>query len=139
MEEIVDIVRQIARQQGENVYFRTCYALFKHLQDKAEQASQDLLHLHLYGAFGSSDDEFYPAYQVAQELQVSVHELANQALKAQLACEEICELDPSYSAREAFKFTDTAHTAGKTEADASQGVCDSPRSMQFILLPVNDL
>ncbi|CAI7613731.1 unnamed protein product [Penicillium viridicatum] len=135
MEEIVDIVRQIGRQQGENVYFRTCYALFKHLQDKAEQASEDLLHLHQSGAFGFSDEEFYLVYQVAQELQVSVHDLADQALKAQLACEEFCELDPSYSAREAFKFTDTVQTAGKSEADASQGVCDSPRSMQFIMLP----
>lgn len=133
------IVRQIGRQQGENVYFRTCYALFKHLQDKAEQASEDLLHLHQSGAFGFSDDEFYLVYQVAQELQISVHDLADQALKAQLACEEFCELDPSYSAREAFKFTDTVQTAGKSEADASQGVCDSPRSMQFIMLPVNDL
>jgi hypothetical protein len=44
-------------------------------------------------AFGSSDDEFYPVYQVAQELQVSVHELAEQALKAQLACEEFCQLE----------------------------------------------
>lgn len=139
MEEIVDIVRQIGRQQGANVYFRTCYALFKHLQDKAEQASEDLLHLHQSGAFGFSDDEFYLVYQVAQELQISVHDLADQALKAQLACEEFCELDPSYSAREAFKFTDTVQTAGKSEADASQGVCDSPRSMQFIMLPVNDL
>lgn len=139
MEEIVDIVRQIGRQQGENVYFRTCYALFKHLQDKAEQASQDLLHLHQSGGFGSSDDEFYPVYQVAQELQASVHELTDQALKAQLACEEFCQLDPCYSARGAFKFTDPVHFAGKTEADASQGVCDSPRSMQFIMLPVNGL
>ena len=138
MEEIANIVRQIGRQQGENVYFRACYALFKHLQDKAEQASEDLLRLYQSGAFGSSDDEFYPVYQVAQELQASVHDLADQARKAQSACEEFCELDPSYSAREAFMFTDTVQATRKTEADGFQDICDSPRSMQFIMVPVDD-
>jgi hypothetical protein len=32
MDEIVEIVRQIGRQQGENAYYRACYGLLKHLQ-----------------------------------------------------------------------------------------------------------
>ncbi|KAJ5365252.1 hypothetical protein N7517_008138 [Penicillium concentricum] len=138
MEEIADIVRQIGRQQGENAYFRACYALFKHLQDKAREASEDLLRLHQSGTFGSSDDEFYAAYQVAQELRISVHDLVDQACKAQLACEEFCQLEPRYSARKAFKFTDTTQTAEASETNTQEG-CDSPRSMRFIILPVNDI
>ncbi|KAJ5775842.1 uncharacterized protein N7511_000853 [Penicillium nucicola] len=139
MEEIVDVVRQIGRQQGENVYFRACYTLFKHLQDKTEQASEDLIRLHQSGASGSLYDEFYPVYQIAQELQASVQILADQSRKAQSACEEFCELDPRYSAREAFKFTDSAQEPGNVENHANRGVCDSPRSMQFIMVPVDDL
>ncbi|OQD77355.1 hypothetical protein PENANT_c111G07522 [Penicillium antarcticum] len=139
MEEIVEIVRQIGRQQGENIYFRACYALFKHLQDKSEQASEDLIRLHQSGACGLLDDEFYPVYQVAQELQASVHNLANQARKAQSACEEFCELKPRYSARETFAFADTVQAPEKVENHAYQGVCDSPRSMQFMMVPVDIL
>lgn len=138
MEEIADIIRQIGRQQGENVYFRACYALFKHLQDKAGQASKELLRLHRSGAFGSSDNEFYAAYQVAHELRISVHGLVDQACKAQLACEEFCQLEPTYSARESFKFTDMMQTAEGSEINAQED-CGSPRSIRFILLPVNDI
>ncbi|CAG8175915.1 unnamed protein product [Penicillium salamii] len=139
MEEIVNIVRQIGRQQGENVYFRACYALVKHLQDKTEQASEELIRLHQSGAFGSSDDEFYPVYRIAQELQASVHNLADQARKAQSACEEFCELDPRYSASEAFTFADTTQAPGKVGNHNYQGICDSPRSMQFIMVPMDEL
>ena len=138
MEEIADIVRQIGRQQGENVYLRTCYTLFKHLQDKAEEAREDLLRLHQSGASTSSDDDFYPVYQVAHELRTSVHALVDHAHNAQSACEEFCQLGPSFSAHEAFSFTDTTRTAEVPET-ATHGVCDSPRSMRFIMLPVNDL
>jgi hypothetical protein len=138
MEEIVNIVREIGRQQGENVYFRACYTLFKHLQDKTQQASEELIHLHQSGDFGSSDDEFYPVYQIAQELQASVHNLTDQARKAQLACEEFCELDSRYSACETFKFADRVQAPRKVVKHAYQGVCDSPRSMQFIMVPVDD-
>ncbi|CAG8414783.1 unnamed protein product [Penicillium salamii] len=138
MEEIADIVRQIGRQQGENLYLRTCYALFKHLQDKAEEAREDLLRLHQSAASASSDDVFSPIYQVAHELRISVHALVNQARHAQLACEEFCQLEPSFSALEAFRFTDTTGTADMPETTAHE-ICDSPRSMRFIMLPVEIL
>ena len=46
MDEIADIVRQVGRQQGENAYYRACYALLKRLQELTSQASNDLLRLH---------------------------------------------------------------------------------------------
>ncbi|KAK9846684.1 hypothetical protein MYU51_001931 [Penicillium brevicompactum] len=138
MEEIADIVRQIGRQQGENVYLRTCYALFKHLQDKADEAREDLLRLHQSGASASFEDEFSSVYHVAQELRTSVHAFVDQARHAQSACEEFSQVEPSFSAREAFKFTDTTRTSEMPEATAHE-VCDSPQSMRFIMVPLDIL
>lgn len=135
MEEIANIVRQIGQQQGENLYLRTCYTLFKHLQDNAGEAREDLLRLHQSGASVSSDDAFSPIYQVAHELRISVDALVCQARQAQSACEEFCQLEPSFSALEAFRFTDTTQTPDTPETTAHEA-CDSPRSMQFVIFPV---
>ncbi|KAJ5291502.1 hypothetical protein N7478_000753 [Penicillium angulare] len=42
MPALTDIVRDIGRQQGENVYYRTCYRLLKFLQDSVDRAVEDL-------------------------------------------------------------------------------------------------
>ncbi|KAJ5291450.1 hypothetical protein N7478_000701 [Penicillium angulare] len=42
---LTDIVRDIGRQQGENVYYRTCYRLLKYLQDAVTRAVGDLEHI----------------------------------------------------------------------------------------------
>lgn len=102
MDEIINITRQIGRQQGENLYYRACYALLKHLQELVTEASDDLLRLQQSGAYGSPEDEYYPVYQIVHELQTSINKLIDQACHAQLACEEFCDVDPRFSARDLF-------------------------------------
>lgn len=102
MDEIIDITRQIGRQQGENMYYRACYALLKHLQELVSESSDGLLRRQQSGAYGSPEDEYYPVYQIVQELQTSINNLIDQACRAQLACEEFCDVDPRFSARDLF-------------------------------------
>ncbi|CAL5871615.1 uncharacterized protein PFLUO_LOCUS5868 [Penicillium psychrofluorescens] len=83
MDEIVDIVRQIGHQQGENTFYRTCYNLLKQLQDKVAQASEDLLRLQQSEAL-SPDHDFHPVLRVAEELRNSVNTLISQAREAHL-------------------------------------------------------
>ena len=87
MDEIVDIVRQIGHQQGENTYYRTCYNLLKQLQDKVAQASEDLLRLQQSETL-SPDHDFHPVCQVAEQLRTSVNTIISQAREAHLAWEE---------------------------------------------------
>lgn len=103
MDEIADIVRQIGRQQGENVYYRACYALLKRLQERTNQTSNDLLRLHQSGTFDSAEYRLYPAYEVVHELQNLAYELIDQACDAQAACEEFCPVDNRFSANEVFR------------------------------------
>jgi hypothetical protein len=51
MDEVVEIVRQIGRQQGQNAYYRTCYTLLKKTQDLILQTSNELLNLYHSNAF----------------------------------------------------------------------------------------
>ena len=46
MEDIEEIVRRMGRQQTENIYYRECYALFKHLQDATQQTVNNLKELY---------------------------------------------------------------------------------------------
>lgn len=103
MDEIAEIVRHIGRQQGENVYYRACYALFKRLQELIEQSSDDLHRLYQSGTISSSEDDFYPVYEVLQDLRASILELIDQACNTQSACEELCPVDPSFAARTVFQ------------------------------------
>lgn len=89
MDEIVEIVRQIGRQQGENAYYRTCYDLLKQLQDLVEQAAGDLLRLHQAGGYLPSDN-LQPVCQIAEELQHSAEKLLCQAQRVQSSWEEFC-------------------------------------------------
>jgi hypothetical protein len=103
MDEIADIVRRIGRQQGENAYYRACYALLKRLQELTTQSSNDLLRLHQSGTFGSPEYRLYPAYEVVHELQNSAYELIDEACNAQAACEEFCQVDNRFSANSVFR------------------------------------
>lgn len=103
MDEIVDIIRQISRQQGENVYYCACYALFKRLQELIEQSSDDLHRIYQSKTDGSFDEQFYPVYQVLQDLWGSILELVDNACNAQSVCEELCPVDPSFVARAIFR------------------------------------
>jgi hypothetical protein len=104
MDEITQIVRDIGRQQGQNAYYRTCYALLKRLQECIDQSSNDLLRLYQSGTLGSPNEEAEPINLVMDELRNSVHSLVGQAQNAQASCEMICPVDPCFSARDAFIF-----------------------------------
>lgn len=103
MDEIAQIVRDIGQQQGENVYFRACYAILKRLQELTEQTSDDLRRLHQSPFVGSSDEAFAPVYHTLCELQTAVFDLTDQACNAQSACEELCPVDPSFAAHHVFE------------------------------------
>jgi hypothetical protein len=51
MDEIIEIVRRIGRQQGQNAYYRTCYTLLKQSQDLILETSNELLDLYHSNAF----------------------------------------------------------------------------------------
>ncbi|KAI2791704.1 hypothetical protein POX_c04576 [Penicillium oxalicum] len=102
MDEIADIVRQIGRQQGENAYYRACYALLKRLQELTTHASNELLRLHQFGPLGS-EYQLQSAYEVVHELRNSAYELIDEACNAQAACEEFCRVDDRFSANAIFR------------------------------------
>ncbi|KAJ5160976.1 uncharacterized protein N7482_007980 [Penicillium canariense] len=109
MDEIERIVRQIGQQQGENIYYRSCYSLFKRLQDLVARSSDDLHRIHQSGLAGSPTYGFDPVYQTIQELRVSLYDIIDQACDAQSACEELCPVDPSFAAVDAFKSLGRLH------------------------------
>ena len=76
MARIEDIVREIGRQQGENVYYRTCYHLLKHLQDLVDQVTDELLRLHISRA--EQAQEFAKAREIANGLRSRVRGLVKQ-------------------------------------------------------------
>jgi hypothetical protein len=88
MEDIAEIVREIGRQQGENVYYRACYDSLKRLQDLVAQASEDLFQVYQYNTNISSCDS-QPAQLVAEELRSAINALSLQERKAQLALREL--------------------------------------------------
>lgn len=47
MEEVLELVRRIGRQQCHNAYYRTCYSLLKELQKRIEQILQRLVRSHM--------------------------------------------------------------------------------------------
>ncbi|CAI7635181.1 unnamed protein product [Penicillium pancosmium] len=46
IDEIAQLERELGQQRVENAYYRDCYALFKLLQDLAENTSHDLQRLY---------------------------------------------------------------------------------------------
>ena len=71
MEEIVEIVRQIGRQQGQNAYYRTCYTLLYTSQDLIFEASNKLLDLYYSNKF----EEPESVSTIADDLRNDIHAL----------------------------------------------------------------
>jgi hypothetical protein len=46
MDEIVELVRRIGRQQGCNAYYRVCYCLLKEIQERIKHILHRRLHLY---------------------------------------------------------------------------------------------
>ena len=69
--EIVEIVRQIGRQQGENAYYRTCYSLLYASQDLILEASNKLLDLYYSNEF----EEAECVSTIADDLRNDIHAL----------------------------------------------------------------
>jgi hypothetical protein len=44
MDEIVELVRRIGRQQGRNAYYRVCYCLLKEMQERIKHILHRRLH-----------------------------------------------------------------------------------------------
>ena len=102
MDEIVELVRIIGHQQGENAYYRACHGLLKRLQEGIEEYAEELHRLYR-SASSTGESASNQVYQVTNELQKAILELVEQACSAQQACEEICPVSPSASACEIFR------------------------------------
>jgi hypothetical protein len=99
MEDIIQIVRQIGRQQAQNAYYRDCYALFKLLQDLTDHTSNELQMLYKSGAKRSNNS----VHQVLLNFQNTICDLVERACEAQTECEEFCSISGSFSARVVFE------------------------------------
>ncbi|KAJ5471977.1 hypothetical protein N7539_008546 [Penicillium diatomitis] len=98
MDEIVEIVRQVGRQQGENAYYRSRYGLLKRLQELIEEASEELLRHQQTRALDLPSQSSVHAYRILRELQESKFDLIDQACDAQSSCEEFCPVGDRFSA-----------------------------------------
>lgn len=97
MEDIEKIVRRMGQQQAENMYYRECYALLKHLQDDTQQTVNKLKELY--------DSHHHPLSNVQEtlaDLRNTICGLVRNACQAQLECEDLCRKRPSLSAYDAF-------------------------------------
>lgn len=97
MEDIEEIVRRMGRQQTENIYYRECYALFKHLQDATQQTVNNLKELYDGHHHSSSN-----VHERLADLRNTVCVLVRDACQAQRECEDLCRKRPSLSACDAF-------------------------------------
>lgn len=97
MEDIEEIVRRMGQQQTENIYYRECYALCKHLQDATQKTVNNLKEL--YGGYHHSLSN---VHESLADLRNTVCVLARNACQAQLQCEDLCRKCPSLSACDVF-------------------------------------
>jgi hypothetical protein len=98
MEEIEELVRKMGQQQTENMYYRECYALLKHLQDSTQQTVNNLKELY-------DSHRHRPLSNVQEtlaDLRNTICGLVQNACQAQLECEDLCRKRPSLSACDAF-------------------------------------
>lgn len=109
MDEIVDIVRQIGRQQGENAYYRACYGLLKRLQELVEQTSDEMLRCQQMQTLNQPSQSLGDIYGTLHNLQESTFDLIDQACDAQTSCEEFCPIDRRFSACHIFPRRDLPH------------------------------
>ncbi len=87
MEEIVEIVRQMGRQQGQNAYYRTCYALLKKSQDLILETSNELLDLYHSNAF----EEPESVSTIADDLRNDIHALVARERRTRSQWDEFFE------------------------------------------------
>jgi hypothetical protein len=76
---IVEIVRQIGRQQGENAYYRACYSLLKHLQELVKQALDEILRCQQIQTPDQPGQSSGDINGTLHDLQESTFDLVNQA------------------------------------------------------------
>ncbi|KAL4860506.1 hypothetical protein BDV12DRAFT_204974 [Aspergillus spectabilis] len=85
--DIVEIVRRIGRQQGQNAYYRTCYALLKKSQDLILETSNEPLHLYQSNAF----EEPESVSTIADDLRNDIHALIARERRARSHWDEFFE------------------------------------------------
>jgi chorismate mutase len=89
MDEIIEIVRRIGRQQGQNAYYRTCYTLLKQSQDLILETSNELLDLYHSNAF----EEPESVSTIADDLRNDIHALIPRERRARSHWDEFFESD----------------------------------------------
>lgn len=72
MDEIVEIVRRMGLQQGQNAYYRTCYTLLNTSQDAILQASNKLLDLYYSDAFEGPESVTAIADDLRNDIRASI-------------------------------------------------------------------
>ncbi len=87
MEEIVEIVRQMGRQQGQNAYYHTCYTLLKKTQDLILETLNKLLDLYHSNAF----EEPESVSTIADDLRNDIYALIAREGRARSQWDEFFE------------------------------------------------
>jgi hypothetical protein len=72
MDEVVDIVRRVGHQQGQNAYYGTCYTLLKKIQDLILQTSNELLDLYHSNAFEEPESVSTIAEDLRNDIQTLI-------------------------------------------------------------------
>jgi hypothetical protein len=115
IDEIAQLERELGQQRVENAYYRDCYALFKLLQDLAENASHDLQRL--YNS-DSPNDPRSSGHEILWSLQNTIFSMIEKACESEKRWNVLCRIDQSYSARVTLDPIRTRYVG----AEASYGV-----------------
>lgn len=89
MDDIANIVRAIGQQQGEYAYYRSCYSLFKRLQDVVAEVAEGLNGLHESEQRNHSEG-FSAVSRVAENFRLSVQSISSQEKNARSALAGLC-------------------------------------------------
>lgn len=89
MDDIVEIVRRIGRQQGQNAYYRTCYTLLNSSQDLVLEVSNKLLDLYYSDKFEDAES----VSTIADDLRNDIHALIARERRARAHWNEFFEPD----------------------------------------------
>ncbi|KAJ5974748.1 hypothetical protein N7481_008455 [Penicillium waksmanii] len=115
IDEIAQLERELGQQRVENAYYRDCYALFKLLQDLAENASHDLQRL--YNS-DSPNDLHCSGHEILWSLQNTISSVIEKACESEKRWNDLCHVDRSYSAQVTLDPIRTRYA----DAEASYGV-----------------
>ncbi|KAJ5720256.1 uncharacterized protein N7483_008190 [Penicillium malachiteum] len=91
MSEIAEIVREIGRQQAENLFYRKCYAILKSLQDVISQAADDLVKVYESSLHREFNDLRH-AHQIVEELRMYLDEIHDREKNALTALTEFYDI-----------------------------------------------